>query len=118
MGQQAHVSSMDALDTFRARLIVYVGQARSALEEVTSDVTRVRNWIENDQRTAWETELRKRARVLDEARQALFSSRLSTFRGETSGEQMAVHRDLGPEPPFALEGIGDAAVKGRQALGR
>jgi hypothetical protein len=48
--------------------------------------------VENDQRTFWENEFRRRARALDEARQALFSARLSTFRGETSGEQMAVHR--------------------------
>lgn len=92
MPQRAHVTSVEALEAFRARLVVYAAQARSALEEITSDATRTRLWLENDQRTAWENHVRRRARALDEAQQALFSSRISSLRVESSAEQLQVQR--------------------------
>jgi hypothetical protein len=92
MPQRAHVTSVDALESFRASLIVYVSQARSALEEISGEVVRTRLWLENDQRTCWENQLRRRRRDLDEAQQALFSSRISNLRHESALEQMAVHR--------------------------
>ena len=45
-----------------------------------------------DQRTHWENEVRRRSQALQEAQQALFSAKLSTFREAGSVEQMAVHR--------------------------
>ena len=92
MPQRAHVTSAEALEAFRAKLIVYVGQARSTLEEVSADVLRMRTWIENDQRLHWEREMRRRTRELQEAQQALFSARMSNLRQESSAEQLAVHR--------------------------
>jgi hypothetical protein len=92
MPQRANVTSVDALESFRANLLVYVSQARSALEEISAEVVRTRLWLENDQRTHWENLLRRRRRDLDEAQQALFSSRISNLRHESALEQMAVHR--------------------------
>jgi len=92
MPEQAHVSSVDALESFRSSLIVYLSKARPALEEVSADVMRTRLWLQDEQRTHWENEVRRRSRALQEAQQALFSARLSTFREETSAEMMAVHR--------------------------
>jgi len=74
------------------KLIVYLSKARPALDEISGEVTRTRVWLENDQRTRWENELRRRTRALEEAQAALFSSRLSTFRDATTAEQWAVHR--------------------------
>lgn len=92
MSDQAHVSSVDALESFRSSLIVYVSKARPALEEISADVMRTRLWLEGEQRTHWENEVRRRTRALQEAQQALFSARLSTFRKETSAELMTVQR--------------------------
>lgn len=92
MPQQAHVSSLDAIESFRSSLIVYLSQARPALEEVSANVMRTRNWLENEQRAHWENELRRRAKELDEAQQALFSARLGALRRESALDQMAVHR--------------------------
>jgi DNA repair ATPase RecN len=92
MPEQAHVSSVDALEAFRSSLIVYLSKARPALEEVSADVMRTRSWLEDEQRTHWENEMRRRLRALQEAQQALFSARLSTFREETSAEMMMVQR--------------------------
>src|SRR5215831_3479332 len=92
MAQQARISSFEALDLFRSRLIVYLSQARPALEEVSADALRTRLWLENEQRSHWENQMRRRTKELEQAQQALFSSRLGMLRKETAAEQMAVHR--------------------------
>lgn len=92
MPDKAQVTSLEALETFRSHLIVYLSQARPALEEVSAEVMRTRIWLESEQRTRWENELRRRSKTLEQAQQALFSSRLGALRHETAAEQMAVHR--------------------------
>jgi predicted ATPase len=52
----------------------------------------MRGWLEGEQRTYWENEVRRRSRALQEAQQALFSAKLSNFREATAAEQMAVQR--------------------------
>ena len=92
MPQQAKVSSVEALDLFRSRLIVYLSQARPALEEVSADALRTRLWLENEQRTHWENQLRRRGKELEQAQQALFSARLGMLRHESAADQLAVRR--------------------------
>ena len=92
MPERAHVRSVDALESFRANLIVYLSKARPTLEEVSSDVQRMRGWLEGEQRTYWESEFRRRTQALQEAQAALFSSRMSRMREASAAEQMAVQR--------------------------
>ena len=92
MPQQAHVTSVEALEAFRSSLIVYVSKARPTLEEVTADVLRTRLWLETEQRTHWEGQVRRRAKELEQAQAALFSARLSNLSEAISAEQMAFHR--------------------------
>src|SRR5512140_3498669 len=92
MPEKAQVTSLEALESFRSHLIVYLSQARPALEEVSAEVMRTRIWLESEQRTHWENQLRRRMKTLEQAQQALFSSRLGALRHETAAEQMAVHR--------------------------
>ncbi len=92
MPQQARVTSLDSIQEFRSNLIVYLSQARPALEEVSADVLRTRVWLENDQHLHWENQMRRRSRELEQAQQALFSAKLSNLRRENALEQMAVQR--------------------------
>lgn len=92
MPEQARVTSVEAIDRFRSDLILYLTAVRPLLEEVSMDVRKLRGWLETDQREAWERQLRVRSRRLDEARQELFSAKLSSFREATAEHQMAVHR--------------------------
>jgi hypothetical protein len=92
MPDRAHVTSVEALESFRAHLIVYLSKARPTLDEVSSDVQRIQGWLENEQRTHWENELRRRSRALQEAQQALFSANLSNLRDASAAEQLAVQR--------------------------
>ncbi len=92
MPQQARVTSIEALDDFRARLIVFVEKASVAVDDVLGDVSRTRLWIEGEQRFHWETQLRRRARELETAEQELFSARLSSLREATTNRQLAVRK--------------------------
>ena len=92
MPQRAHITSVEALEIFRSQLIVYVTKARPTLEEVTGDVLRTRLWLQNEQRTHWEGQVKRRAKALEQAQAELFSARLSNLRKETAAEQMAFHR--------------------------
>jgi hypothetical protein len=92
MAEKAHVTSVDAIEEFRSHLVLYLSKARPTLEEVSSDVTRMRLWLENDQRTTLEGLLRRRTKDLEQAQVALSSARMAALRSETSAEQMAVQR--------------------------
>ena len=92
MPQNAHVSSLEAIELFRSNLIVYLSQARPALDEVSAEASRTRVWLEDEQRLHWESQMRRRMKELEQAQQALFSSRLGALRKETAAEQFAVHR--------------------------
>jgi hypothetical protein len=92
MPQKAHVTSVDAIEGFRATLINYVSKARPTLEEVSADVLRAKLWLQNEQRTHWEAQVRRRGKELEEAQQALFSARISNLREESTAEQTMYHR--------------------------
>jgi chromosome segregation ATPase len=92
MAERAHVTSFEALEAFRATLIIYLSKARPTLEEVSSDILRIRMWLQNDQRMHWETQVRRRTKELEAAQQTLSSARVSDLRQNISTEQMAVQR--------------------------
>ena len=92
MAQQAQITSVEAIESFRADLILYLSKARPVLEEVSADVLRTRLWLQNDQRRHWENELRLRNRRLEEARAELLNAKISQFQQNTTLPHMAVQR--------------------------
>ena len=92
MPDQAHVTSLEALEKFRASLITYISKARPTLEEISSDVLRTRMWLENDQRSHWENQMRRRSKELEMAQSALSTARFSNLRDATTSEVMAVKK--------------------------
>jgi len=92
MAERAHITSIDALEALRNSLILYVSKARPTVEEVSSEVLRMKLWLQNDQRMYWEGQVRRRTRQLEEAQQVLFGTRMSTLRQEGSAEQLAVQK--------------------------
>lgn len=92
MADQAHVRSVERIEDFRSRLIVYLAKLRPLLEEVGTDLQRMKIWLETDQREHCEREVRRRTRALEEAQQSLLSARMSTFREASAFEQAAVHK--------------------------
>jgi hypothetical protein len=92
MAERAQVTSIDAIASFRAKLVLYAGKARADVEEVTETIQRMRVWLENDRRPYWERECRRCRQQLDEAQQQLFRARLSHFQSESSTQLIAVER--------------------------
>ncbi len=90
MAIRANITSVEAIESFRAHLIVYLSKAKPALEEVSAEVVRTRIWLQGPQRRHWEEKVKKLARDLEEAKAALFSSKLSSLREVSSAEQLAV----------------------------
>jgi hypothetical protein len=88
----AHVTSTDAIESFRASLIAYLAKTRPILEDACDEVVRTRQWLQQDRRIHWENQLRRRTRELENANQALYSARLANLREVTSAEQAAAHR--------------------------
>ncbi|MGH7975166.1 MAG: hypothetical protein ACREDS_10330 [Limisphaerales bacterium] len=92
MAGQAHITSLDAIESFRAALIVFLGKVRPLLEEVSTEIVRMRQWLQNDQRRRWENEVRACLRRLEESKAELFSGMLSKIQEVTAQQQMAVTR--------------------------
>jgi hypothetical protein len=92
MADRAQVTSVEAIEAFRANLIVYLGKARAAVEEISSELLRARLWLQNDRYRLWEQEQRARERKLEEAKSELFTARLSNLQEASSVQFMAVQR--------------------------
>ena len=92
MAQQAQITSVEAIESFRASLVVYLSQMRPLLDEISREAVQTRLWVQNDRRRFWELELRRRLRKLEEARQELFNAKLSILQEPSSLHYMAVQR--------------------------
>jgi hypothetical protein len=92
MADQAKVTSLDALELFRAKLIVFINRAQSSVDEVLDEVRRTRLWLLNDQRFHWEREIRRRQKLVEAAKAELMSARLSGLREVTSPQENAVRK--------------------------
>jgi chromosome segregation ATPase len=92
MATNAKITSIDALETFRASLIVFLNKSRSALDQACDEIRRTRSWIQYDRRSHWENETRRRARALAQAEQDLLSARMTKALDNLSAQQQAVHK--------------------------
>ena len=92
MADRANVTSVEAIESFRANLIAYLGKTRPVLEDACDDVLRTRQWLQYDRRVHWENEFKRRRKKLEEAEQSLFSARIGNLREPTSAEMAAVTR--------------------------
>jgi hypothetical protein len=84
MPERAKVTSLEALEDFRAKLIVYRDKASRVLDEVSDDVTRTRVWLESERPAYWQNQIRRLNRDLETAQQELFSAQLSGLRDASS----------------------------------
>lgn len=92
MAEQAKVTSIEALESFRSALIIFLTDARRSLDEVNDAVRRTKQWLEHEQRAKWEGQIRHRNKVLAEAQQELFGSKLSSLRTASAQKEEAVRK--------------------------
>lgn len=89
MPGQAQISSIEAIEAFRADLILFLSQMQPLLDEVSGEVVRMRFWLENERREFWQNQIRRRRRQLEEAQAELFNARLSTLNDSSMLQHLA-----------------------------
>jgi hypothetical protein len=92
MPQTARVTSIEAIDAFKASLIVYLEKAGCVLDDVSDDVVRTRIWLQSDRQLHWKNQTRERTRELAQAEQELLTARLSGMSEAIKSRQMAVRK--------------------------
>jgi hypothetical protein len=90
MTEQAKVTSIEALESFRTSLILYLEKAGRVLDEINTEAVRTRAWLQQDQRLYWENQIRRRAKDLEQKEQELFSARFSELNSILPMHQAAV----------------------------
>ncbi len=71
MSDKAHIGNIDALKEFRNTLCIFAEKSATALDEATSDISRVLAWLKQDQYSFWKAEHRKRSEQYAKAKLAL-----------------------------------------------
>ena len=71
MSSGARVDSIDALKVFRVALVKFGEEANAALASAEAEMTRMVGWLERDQVSYWNFQLRKRQEGLSRAQEAL-----------------------------------------------
>jgi hypothetical protein len=92
MPDRAKVTSLEAIESFRAKLVIYRDKAGRVLDEVSDDVTRTRLWLENDRIPYWQNQIRTRHRELEQRQQELFTAQLSGLLEASQVQQAAVQK--------------------------
>lgn len=92
MADQARISNLDAIEAFRASLIVFINKTRQTLDTVQDAVKKTRGWVQTEQPAYWSSQIRMRQKKLDQAQQELLSARMSEFVENPIVQQMAVRK--------------------------
>ena len=92
MPDRARVTSLEALEDFRAKLILYREKAGRVLDEVSDDVIRTRVWLESDRQTHFQNDIRRLTRELEARQQELFSAELSGLLEASVVQRAAVQK--------------------------
>jgi hypothetical protein len=92
MPERAQVKSLEAIEAFRSRLIIYREKAGRVLDEVAEEVLRTRVWLQSDRITFWEGQIRRRQKELEMRQQELFSAQISGMRDASFVQQQAVQK--------------------------
>ncbi|MEM7697696.1 MAG: hypothetical protein AAF236_04750 [Verrucomicrobiota bacterium] len=104
MADRAHLTDLEALERFRASLIVALERFSGVLDEISEEVKRTRFWLQSEQRQVIEQAMRKCQRQLEMLEAELFSARLSNLKQAKSGHQMKVNQKRREMQEIELKG--------------
>lgn len=90
MADQANVSSIDALESFRAELIQFIEKARVALDEAEGVVRRARTWLDVDRVNHWKNQLKLRTKQLEQAEAEYYNATITRPDENHAFHKMAV----------------------------
>ncbi len=90
MADHANVSSIGALETFRADLISFLEKARVALEDAEGEVRRTRTWLDVDRANHWTGRMKLRLKQLEQAEAEYYNARITRPTENHAFHKMAV----------------------------
>jgi len=88
MADAARIDSIDVIRTFRAALWKFAETANAALGDAESDVNKTLVWLENEQQTHWQHQVRVRMEAVAAAKDKVRQKQL--FKDSTGRQQSAV----------------------------
>jgi hypothetical protein len=91
MSDGARVESIDALKHFRVALFKFQEAANAALGDAESDLHSTMNWLENEQYTFWQSQIRKRHEIAERCKEAVRMKKL--FKDSTGRTPSAVEEE-------------------------
>ena len=91
MSETARVESIDALKAFKRALFKFAEGASVALGDADSEVGRAQLWLETEQRSHWNNQVRIRTEIVARAKEALRMKKL--YKDATGSKQSAVEEE-------------------------
>ena len=91
MSGYARVESVDALRGFRQALIKFAETANVSLADAESEMNRILVWLETEQDTYWQSQIRKRHEDVERARDAVRQKKL--YKTPAGNTQSAVEEE-------------------------
>lgn len=76
MSEQVKVDDLEIFGRFRVAMIKFAQAASEAISSADSEISRTHSWLETEQRTFWEGQLRKRTEAVAKAREAVRQKKL------------------------------------------
>ena len=90
MSDQVRITSIDALESFRADLIQYVEKARVALEDAEGEVRRTRSWLDMDRTGYWAGQCKQWTKICEQTEAELYNVTLTRPKESHAFQKMAV----------------------------
>lgn len=78
MAEGAHVTSLDALRTFRGRYADFGDRARQAIDAAEADVQRTLSWLQSSRLPHWRSQVTRRRQQVAIAKSELFRAELGS----------------------------------------
>ena len=91
MSTSANIDSFDAIKAFRAALIKFASAAGSSLTEADADMMRTLNWLDREQTSYWQTQIRKRQEFVSRCKEAVRQKKV--FKDATGRTPSAVDEE-------------------------
>jgi hypothetical protein len=91
MSNTANIDSFDAIKAFRAALIKFASAAGSSLTEADADMMRTLNWLDREQTSYWQNQIRKRQEFVSRCKEAVRQKKV--FKDATGRTPSAVDEE-------------------------
>jgi len=91
MGEKVRVHSIDALKHFKVYLLKFAEVANVALGDAESEMNRTLGWLELEQNSFWQSQIRKRGETVMRCKEAVRQKKI--FKGSDGGRQSVVDEE-------------------------